>query len=62
MTSEKRPGLWTENLLLGSPQPFAKGLKDPFGQISWSPDGSQLAIILFTGEFSRDDMGQPAWE
>jgi len=62
ISSEKRPGLWTENLLLGSPQPFAKGLKDSFGQIFWSPDGSQLAISLFTGEFIRDDMGQPAWE
>lgn len=60
--SEKRPGFWTENLSLGFPQPFAKGLKDPFGQISWSPDGSQLAISLFTGEFIRDDTGQPAWE
>jgi len=60
--SEKREGLWTENLLFSSPQPFTKGLKDPFGQISWSPDGSQLAISLFTGEFIRDDMGQPAWE
>jgi len=60
--SEKRIGFWTENLLFGSPQPFAKGLKDPFGQISWSPDGSQLAISLFTGEFIRDETGQPAWE
>jgi hypothetical protein len=60
--SGQRIGLWTENLLFGSPQPLAKGLKDPFGQISWSPDGSQLAISLFMGEFIRDEMGQPAWE
>jgi len=39
ITSEKRPGLWTENLLLGSPQPFAKGLKDPFVKFS----GHQMA-------------------
>lgn len=60
--SEQRIGFWAENLLFGSPQPFAKGLKDPFGQISWSPNGSQLAISLFIGEFTRDDMEQPAWE
>ncbi|HIK25059.1 MAG TPA: PD40 domain-containing protein [Thermosynechococcus sp. M46_R2017_013] len=37
-------------------------MKDPFGQITWSPDGNQFAFSLFTGEFIRDEAGQPVWE
>lgn len=58
----RRPGFWTENLVFSSPRLVGQSLKDPFGQITWSPDGNQFAFSLFTGEFIRDEAGQPVWE
>lgn len=53
---------WAENLTFGPPAPLGKDLRDGFGHIEWSPDGNQLAISLFNGEWIRDKAGKPLWK
>ena len=54
--------LWAENLAFGAPARLGKDLQVPFQHIEWSPDGNQIAISLFTGEWIKDQAGKPQWE
>ena len=60
--SGHREGLWAENLAFGAPIAFGIDLKDPFGRMGWSPDGKQLAISRFSGQFIHDATGKAIWE